>query len=88
MGWLTHELNNLKLEKHPDKAFIGRIERGFDFRDIILHRSGWASRRRHSMLFMINAIGFTSKSASELVRLRHILNDGEHGLRADWVGGN
>tara|TARA_R110001606_G_scaffold10898_4_gene47075 strand:- start:8250 stop:8486 length:237 start_codon:yes stop_codon:yes gene_type:complete len=45
MGWLTHELNNLKLEKHPDKAFIGRIERGFDFRDIILHRSGCASRR-------------------------------------------
>ncbi len=24
-------LGSLKLEKHPDKTFIGRIERGFDF---------------------------------------------------------
>jgi RNA-directed DNA polymerase len=24
-------LGTLKLEKHPDKTFIGRIERGFDF---------------------------------------------------------
>ena len=24
-------LNGLKLEKHPDKTFIGRIEKGFDF---------------------------------------------------------
>jgi hypothetical protein len=24
-------LGTLRLEKHPDKAFIGRIERGFDF---------------------------------------------------------
>jgi len=23
--------NTLKLEKHPDKTFIGRIEKGFDF---------------------------------------------------------
>ncbi len=24
-------LNLLKVEKHPDKTFIGRVERGFDF---------------------------------------------------------
>lgn len=24
-------LTSLRLEKHPDKTFIGRIERGFDF---------------------------------------------------------
>jgi hypothetical protein len=24
-------LDNLKLENHPDKTFIGRIDRGFDF---------------------------------------------------------
>ena len=24
-------LSSLRLEKHPDKTFIGRIERGFDF---------------------------------------------------------
>ena len=25
------ELDKLRLEKHPDKTFIGKIERGFDF---------------------------------------------------------
>ena len=24
-------LNELKVEKHPDKTFIGRIAKGFDF---------------------------------------------------------
>lgn len=28
---LNEQLNALRLEKHPDKTFIGRIERGFDF---------------------------------------------------------
>lgn len=29
--------DSLSLEKHPDKTFIGRIAKGFDFSDIILH---------------------------------------------------
>jgi len=28
---VNEELNKLTLEKHPDKTFVGRIERGFDF---------------------------------------------------------
>ena len=28
---VNQRLNRLKLEKHPDKTFIGRIEKGFDF---------------------------------------------------------
>ncbi len=28
---VNHVLGSLKLEKHPEKTFIGRIERGFDF---------------------------------------------------------
>lgn len=28
---VNQTLNELKLSKHPDKTFIGRIERGFDF---------------------------------------------------------
>ena len=28
---LNEVFNDLKLEKHPDKTFIGRIEKGFDF---------------------------------------------------------
>ncbi len=30
-GKATQALGSLNLEKHPDKTFIGRIERGFDF---------------------------------------------------------
>ena len=28
---LNQVLSSLKLEKHPEKTFVGRIERGFDF---------------------------------------------------------
>ncbi len=28
---VNHVLDSLNLEKHPDKTFIGRIEKGFDF---------------------------------------------------------
>jgi|GEM_PF-6807769 len=28
---LNHTVNELKLEKHPDKTLIGRTGRGFDF---------------------------------------------------------
>jgi hypothetical protein len=28
---LNQTFNELKLEKHPDKTLIGRMERGFDF---------------------------------------------------------
>jgi len=28
---VNQTLNELKVEKHPDKTFIGRIAKGFDF---------------------------------------------------------
>ena len=28
---LNQVLSSLRLEKHPDKTFVGRIEKGFDF---------------------------------------------------------
>jgi len=28
---LNQTFDELKLEKHPDRTFIGRVERGFDF---------------------------------------------------------
>jgi hypothetical protein len=31
VGLVNTILGSLRLEKHPDKAFIGRIDRGFDF---------------------------------------------------------
>ena len=35
---LNQTLQSLKLEKAPDKTFIGRIERGFDFLGYHLHQ--------------------------------------------------
>ena len=34
----------LNLEKHPDKTFIGRIERGFDFLGYHFSRAGLTVR--------------------------------------------
>lgn len=28
---VNETLNSLRVEKHPDKTFVGRVERGFDF---------------------------------------------------------
>ena len=33
-------LGSLRLEKHPDKTFIGRIEKGFDFLGFHFSRDG------------------------------------------------
>jgi RNA-directed DNA polymerase len=31
IGLVNQNLGSLRLEKHPNKTFVGRIERGFDF---------------------------------------------------------
>jgi hypothetical protein len=36
---LNQTFTELKLEKHPDKTFIGRIEKGFDFLGYQFRRS-------------------------------------------------
>ncbi len=40
MKQINTELANLNLEKHPDKTFIGRIEKGFDFLGYHIHPDG------------------------------------------------
>jgi len=37
---MNRALNNLELEQHPDKTFIGRVERGFDFLGVHFNRQG------------------------------------------------
>ena len=39
---VNEELSRLKLTKHPDKTFIGRIEKGFDFLGYRFHPAGLA----------------------------------------------
>ena len=41
VGLVNQILGALRLEKHPDKTFIGRIERGFDFLGYRFSHEGW-----------------------------------------------
>lgn len=63
---LNEAFGELKLEKHPDKTFIGRIEKGFDF--LRYHFSPYglslAKRRRRSVVRVRS--GFMSTSRGSL----------------------
>jgi retron-type reverse transcriptase len=37
---MNRVLSSLGLEQHPDKTFIGRVERGFDFLGVLFNRQG------------------------------------------------
>jgi hypothetical protein len=63
---LNETLAALGLEKHPDKTFIGRTEKGFDFlgyRCSARKASGWLGRRGSDSQYA--GPGFKSESAPE-----------------------
>jgi Reverse transcriptase (RNA-dependent DNA polymerase) len=45
---VNQTLAELHVEQHPDKTFIGRISRGFDFLGYAFQPRGWRSPRRRS----------------------------------------
>jgi len=45
-------MNELKMEKHPDKTFIGRIDRGFDFLGYRFERTGLTIALKTQTLFL------------------------------------
>jgi hypothetical protein len=53
-------LGALGLEKHPDKTFIGRIERGFDFLGYAFSRGPLRVAQRTLHNHMSRLIGFMS----------------------------
>ena len=48
-------LSDVGLEKHPDKTFIGRIERGFDFLGYRFSRSGLGVAKANIEKFVARA---------------------------------
>ena len=48
---LNETLGGLGLEKHPDKTFIGRVERGFDFLGYRLTPAGLSVAKRTRVRF-------------------------------------
>jgi hypothetical protein len=90
---LNEIVASLGLTKHPDKTFIGRVERGFDFLGYRFGRDGsialaTATLERHQWV----CIGFKSKSNPGGFRLRRSVRAGGasragHGLGCRPVQG-
>ncbi len=55
-------LESLRLEKHPDKTFIGRIEKGFDFLGYHFSRDGLTVAKATIERFLERRPGFMSRS--------------------------
>lgn len=53
---LNEILNTLKLEKHPDKTFVGRIEKGFDFLGYHISPQGLGLARKTVENFLARAV--------------------------------
>jgi hypothetical protein len=60
IGTVNEILRSLGLEKHPDKTFIGRIGRGFDFLGYAFSRGALRVARQTSTITRHVCIGFIS----------------------------
>ena len=58
-------LGRLCLEKHPDKTFIGRIERGFDFLGYHFSREGLTVAKATIRKFVTRAIRLYEQEPGE-----------------------
>ena len=58
-------LRSPNLEKHPDKTFIGRIERGFDFLGYHFHPDGLSVAKKTIENFVARAIRLYEQEPGE-----------------------
>jgi RNA-directed DNA polymerase len=63
---INQTLNELKLEKHPDKTFIGRIERGFGFLGYRFSRRGLSIAPQTTERFKVRMARLYEQGADEL----------------------
>jgi hypothetical protein len=62
---LNQTLNELKLEKHPEKTSIGRTERGFDFLGYHLSPKGFSVARKTAENFLARALRLYEQEPGE-----------------------
>ncbi len=62
-------LGALRLEKHPDKTFIGRIEKGFDFLGYHFGPTGLAVARETIRKFVEHALRLYEQEPGDLSRI-------------------
>ena len=56
---------SLKLEEHPDKTFIGRIEKGFDFLGYHFSPDGFSMAEKTIEKFLARAVQLYEKEREE-----------------------
>ena len=64
-------LGDLGLERHPDKTFIGRIERGFDFLGTHFGPEGLTMAARSIEQFVERALRLYEQEPGELTPIIH-----------------
>lgn len=70
---VNQQLAALELEKHPDKTFIGRIEKGFDFLGYHFSRAGLSVAETSIAKFVERSTRLyeQSRNADRALRLGH-----------------
>ena len=82
---LNQVLSSLKLEKHPEKTFIGRIEKGFDFLGYHFSRAGLTLARTTLENFAVRALRLYEQERGKQDSLPRL---GEYVQRwSGWVSG-
>jgi len=64
----TQTFSELKLEKHQDKTFIGRIEKGFDFLGYHFSPEGLSAAEKTMEKFLARAVQLYEQERRELCR--------------------
>ncbi len=64
-------LGSLRLEKHPDKTFIGRIEKGFDFLGFHFSRDGLTVAHETFVLVIRPVMGHPTQQPASQLKLLH-----------------
>jgi hypothetical protein len=64
---VNQTLGSLKLEKHPEKTFIGRIEKGFDFLGYHFNPAGLSVADKTIERFLARAIRLYEQERGEFL---------------------
>ena len=62
------DVSELKVEQHPDKTFIGRIERGFDFLGSVMKPAGLEMAPR-AMEHCVERVSRLDEQGADLIRI-------------------
>lgn len=78
---MNERLATLKVEQHPDKTFVGRVERGFDFLGYRFQSAGLTGVAQQTVERFVERTTRLYEQGADAIRI------GEYGRRwLRWVG--